>query len=179
MKRASRFMPKFEPGEAGGFVVFVLIAVITTAVALAFYKPVILGGLAGLVLLGIVWEAIERPRMEKYFSGLRESRKGLSICDFAKEFDLEVVDTWVVRAVYEQVQAALPTSQKIPIKASDDLFATLKLDEDDLDLSLMGEIAQRTGRSLDNYERNPYYGKVTTVRYLVLFFNQQAHVVAR
>ena len=47
------------------------------------------------------------------------------------------------------------------------------LDEDDLDLDLVEEIAQRTSRSLDGYESNPYYGKVTTARNLVLFFNYQ------
>jgi hypothetical protein len=54
----------------------------------------------------------------------------------------------------------------------------LKLDEDDLDLDLIEEIAQRTGRSMENFESNPYYGKVTTARDLVLFFNHQAGVTA-
>ncbi|MEM7018209.1 MAG: hypothetical protein AAF512_12820, partial [Pseudomonadota bacterium] len=62
----------------------------------------------------------------------------------------------------------------VPIKASDNLFETLKFDADDLDLDLVEEIAQRTGRSLEDGESNPYYGKVTTVGNLVLFFNHQA-----
>jgi hypothetical protein len=47
------------------------------------------------------------------------------------------------------------------------------LDEDDLSLDLLEEISQRTGRSLEGFETNPYYGKITTVRDLVLFFNHQ------
>lgn len=103
-----------------------------------------------------------------------ENRDGISICEFAKEFDPKVVDTWIIQAVYEQLQAALPTKQNVPIKSSDNLFDTLMLDEDDLDLDLVEEIAQRTGRSLEGYRSNPYYGKVTTVKNLVLFFNHQA-----
>ena len=49
----------------------------------------------------------------------------------------------------------------------------LLIDDEDLDLDLVEEISERTGISLDNYEQNPYYGKVNTVRNLVLFFNQQ------
>ncbi|EDX89816.1 hypothetical protein ADG881_1918 [Alcanivorax sp. DG881] len=52
------------------------------------------------------------------------------------------------------------------------------LDQDDLDLDLVEEIAQRTSRSFDGYESNPYYGKVTTARNLVLFFNHQARASA-
>ncbi|WP_444896217.1 hypothetical protein [Microbulbifer sp. SSSA005] len=76
--------------------------------------------------------------------------------------------------MYEQLQAALPTKQLVPIQTSDDFFKTLKLDEDDLYLDLIEEIAQRTGRTLEDYQSNPYFGKVTTVRNLVLFFNHQA-----
>ena len=83
------------------------------------------------------------------------------------------MDAWIIRAVYEQLQAALPTKQRVPIKASDSLFDTLMLDEDDLDLDLAEQIAQRTGRSLESCKNNPYYGKVTTAHNLVLFFNHQ------
>lgn len=60
-----------------------------------------------------------------------------------------------------------------PIKADDNLFDDLLLDADDLDLDLVELISKRTGRTLDGYKNNPYYGKVTTVRNLVLFFNAQ------
>lgn len=134
--------------------------------------------LAGIILLVVVWSKFDQPKIEKHFSDLREERIDLSICEFAREFDSKTVDTWIIRAVYEQVQAALPTKQVFPIRASDSLFDTLMLDEDDLDLDLSEEIAQRTGRSLEDYESNPYYGKVTTVRNLVLFFNHQARANA-
>ena len=175
MKLASRFMPKYEPEEVDKPALTILVGV---AITIAIFKPVFLVVVAGIALLMFVWSKLEQPKIEKYFGSLCRDRAGLSICEFAREFDPNVVDTWVIRATYEQLQLALPTSHKVPIKASDNLFDTLKLDEDDLDLDLMEEIAQRTGRSLENFYSNPYYGKVTTARSLVLFFNNQVCVNA-
>ena len=171
MKQASRFMPKYEPRKAS---ISARVAFIAILLAVVLYEPWYLAVIAGIALLVVVWSAIDQPKVERYFIGLCKERDGLSICEFAKEFDPKVVDTWIIRAVYEQLQAALPTKQQVPIKASDTLFEILMLDEDDLDLDLVEEIAQRTGRGLEGYENNPYYGKVTTVRNLVLFFNHQA-----
>ena len=175
MKQASRFMPKYEPKAANKPA---LIGLLLLTAAIVIYQPVFLAIIAGIALLAFVWNKFEEPKIEKYFAELCEERKGLSICDFAREFDPRVVDTWIIRAVYEQLQAALATKQKLPIKASDNLFDTLKLDKDDFDLDLVEEIAQRTGRSMEKFESNPYYGKVTTARNLVLFFNHQACVNA-
>uniref|UniRef100_Q0HR72 Uncharacterized protein n=1 Tax=Shewanella sp. (strain MR-7) TaxID=60481 RepID=Q0HR72_SHESR len=175
MKKASRFMPKYEPKKASKPVLIVFFAI---AVAIVIYQPWYLLVIAGIALLVIVWSAIDQPKVERHFHNLCKERNGLSICEFASEFDPKVVDTWIIRAVYEQLQAALPTKENVPIKASDCLFNTLMLDEDDLDLDLVEEIAQRTSRSLEGYESNPYYGKVTTARNLVLFFNHQARASA-
>lgn len=128
---------------------------------------------AGIAILAFVWSYFEQPKIDTYFAKLCEDRKGFSICNFAREFDAHEVDTWIIRATYEEVQRAICSDQVVPLKASDHLFHTLKLDEDDLDLDLVEIIAQRTGRSLGEYEENPFYGKVTTVRNLVLFINCQ------
>ena len=170
MKLASRFMPMYEPKKANKLALFCLISLV---IAILIYKPIYIAFVAVIALLVITWSKFEQPKIDKYFEKLCEERRGLSICEFAKEFDDRTVDTWIIRATYEQIQAALPTKHIVPIKASDNLFDELKLDEDDLDLNLVEEIAQRTGRSLKNYENNPYYGKVTTARNLVLFFNHQ------
>lgn len=172
MKQASRFMPKYEPKKASKSALVVFSAI---AAAIVIYQPWYLLVIAGIALLAIVWSVIEQPKLERHFQKLCEERSGLSICEFAREFDPKVVDTWIIRAVYEQLQTALPTKQNVPIKASDSLLGALMLNEDDLDLDLAEEIAQRTGRSIEGCESNPYYGKVTTVRNLVLFFNHQAH----
>lgn len=168
-------MPKYEPKAVNKPA---LIGLLLLAATIVIYQPIFLAIVAGITLLALAWNKFEEPKIEKYFAKLREERKELSICDFARGFYSRAVDTWVIRAVYEQLQTALETKQKLPIKASDNLFETLKLDEDDLDLDLVEEIAQRTGRSIENFESNPYYGKVTTARNLVLFFNHQACVKA-
>ncbi|WP_196139626.1 hypothetical protein [Aliikangiella sp. G2MR2-5] len=171
MKKASRFMPEYNAKKANKPALLVLSAVV---LVVFIYQPVFLLIPLGVAVLVMLCVAIEQPGIEKYFQNLCEDRKGLSICDFSREFDPKVVDTWIIRAVYEQLQVALPTKQKVPIRASDSLFDTLKLDEDDIELDLVEEVAQRTGRSLSEYKNNPYYGKVTTVQNLVLFFNHQA-----
>lgn len=175
MKQASRFMPKYVPKKTSRPVIIAFFAIV---VAIAIYQPWCLPAISGIALLVIVWGAIGQSEVERHFQVLCRERSGLSICEFARDFDLKVVDTWIIRAVYEQLQAALPTKINVPIKASDGLFDTLMLDEDDIDLDLVDEIAQRTSRSLAGYESNPYYGKVTTVRNLVLFFNHQARASA-
>ncbi len=164
-------MPKHKPKKASKAA---LIAFFAIALVIVIYQPWYLLMITGVALIVLIWCAIDQQKVERHFHKLCDDRSGLSICEFAREFDPKVVDTWIIRAVYEQLQAALPTKQNVPIKASDGIFETLMLDEDDLDLDLVAEIAQRTSRSLEGYESNPYYGKVTTVRNLVLFFNHQA-----
>ena len=101
---------------------------------------------------------------------MAEERKELSICEFSRSFDTKKIDTWVLRAVYEQLQNYVP---KIPIKADDLLFELLEIDEEDLEFGLIEEIAQRTGRSIENTESNKFYGNVKTVNDLVNFINEQ------
>lgn len=178
MKQASKFMPKYVPKKVSKLaqlafftisVVFIL-AIFTAVV----YHPIPTLAMAGLIAIVTGYSVkTEHAKIEKHFQQLYKEREGLSICEFAREFDAKVIDTWIIRAVYEELQDMLLTEQKIPIKASDNLFDTLMLDEEDIDLDLVEVIAQRTGRSLENNEINPYYGKVTTARNLVLFFNHQ------
>ncbi|WP_308366979.1 MULTISPECIES: hypothetical protein [unclassified Microbulbifer] len=170
MKLASRFMPPYKPKKMNKIGLFGFLVVV---VAIVIYQPIYLAAILGVALLIVVWSKFEQPKIDRYFQSLGKERIGISICEFSREFDTRSVDTWAIRATYEQLQAALPTTHKIPIKASDNLIETLKLDEDDLDLDLVEEIAQRTRRSLKNFEANPYYGKVTTAKNLVLLFNHQ------
>lgn len=165
-------MPKYKPGKASKAAILIFVAI---GLAIVIYQPWYLAAIAAIAVLLVISSVIYQSKVERHFNELCRERNGLSICEFAREFDAKAVDTWIIRAVYEQLQAALPTKQNVPIKASDTLFDVLMLDEDDLELDLVEEIAQRTGRSLQGSVNNPYYGKVTTARNLVLFFNYQAH----
>ena len=109
-----------------------------------------------------------------HFNEILKQRENDSICTFSKSFNSKEIDTWIIRAVYEQLQEyMLFVKPNFPLKADDHLFNDLWIHDEDLDMDLVEEISQRTGISLDNYKNNPYYGKVTTVRNLVLFFNNQ------
>ena len=79
-----------------------------------------------------------------------------------------------MRAVYEELQACLAHHRgRFPLRVTDRLGVDLQIDGDELDLSLVQDIAQRTGRDLSSTHSNPFFGKVTTVGDLVNFFNAQ------
>ncbi|TQV78001.1 hypothetical protein FKG95_20495 [Denitrobaculum tricleocarpae] len=102
-----------------------------------------------------------------------ERRRGESICSFARSFDCRVIDSWIVRAVYEEF------SDSFPVRAEDSFRDDLRTDEEDLEDSIEA-IAQRIGRSLDNTEANLLWGRLenATACDLVLFLNAQPRLSA-
>lgn len=164
-------MPEFKPRKGNPYAIAILLLVTITSI---YFVPEIFLGFICIFLLIVCLSYFEQPKIDRHFDELLKDRKELSIGDFAKEFDCKEVDTWVIRAVYEQVQAYVVSNKHIAIKSSDKLKEDLHIDDEDLDLDLVEEISQRSGRTLEGYESNPYYGKVKTVKDLVLFFNNQA-----
>ncbi|MES2899557.1 MAG: hypothetical protein V4723_07500 [Pseudomonadota bacterium] len=76
--------------------------------------------------------------------------------------------------MYEQLQESLAYAHPaFPVRASDNLKAELRLDDEDLDMDLAAQVEQRTGISLDCSETNPHYGKINTVKDVVMFFQAQ------
>jgi len=103
---------------------------------------------------------------------IAEARRDYSICDFARSFDYRVIDTWVIRATFEEL------SHSYPVRPEDNLADDLGVVEEDLD-SCFEDIAKRIGRSIegDDIEANPLYDKeVETVRDLVMFLQHQPKV---
>ena len=170
MNIPSRLMPKYIPQKPNKFGILFFVILFAAS---AFYSPIILVFSIVLIFSAVTCSYFEGPKIDRYFSELRKSRDSLSLCDFAREFDRTSVDPWIIRATYEQVQDYLGSDRLIPIISSDKLEEDLLIDEEDLSLDLVEEIAERTGRSLDNSESNPYAGKVVTVSDLVHFFNNQ------
>jgi hypothetical protein len=80
--------------------------------------------------------------------------------------DYRPPDTKVIRAVYERLQSDF--GSWLPIRASDELEGTFQLHPQELE-DLITDIANHCGRSLEALERNPYYGKLTTVSELIEF----------
>jgi hypothetical protein len=170
----SRQMPQFVRKPLGVFGWVTLAALSLALVYLLLSKPAEVLGAFLLVLLLYGWAQLELKKERLKLQRLAEEREGQSICEFARDFDFRQVDTWVIRAVYENLQAQLEhVCPAFPIRAHDRLKEDLRLDPDDIDLDLLEEVEQRTKRSLTNVQANPYYGRVETVNDLVLFFQAQ------
>lgn len=175
MKPASRHMPRIKHPSAtlaSRWLGYLLVAGLAGGFLWALWAhPAVVGALGALAMGG---EAVYRAREKKHFARLLQTRSEESICHFARSIDCRDVDTWVVRAVYEELQTCLAHHRaQFPVRMTDRLRKDLQIDGDELDLSLVPDIAQRTGRDLSSTQANPFFGKVTTVGDLVNFFNAQ------
>jgi hypothetical protein len=171
---ASRHMPKFTRrplGLAGWLLIVCLFAVVVYLAVMRVQALLLV--LSGFAML--FWFARQQSQREaRKLKGLASQRVGQTICEFVRDFDARALDTWVIRAVYEQLQGQLQhVHPSFPVRADDRLKEDLMLDDDDLNMDLAHEIEIRTGRSIDNSASNPSFGKVLTVRDLVHFFQNQ------
>jgi hypothetical protein len=134
------------------------------AVYLCISHPMLM--LAIPMIIPVMWvlNAGERRRQRR----IAIERQDESICSFARSFDCRATDTWIIRAVFEEVSIFV----QFPLRADDRLEADLKIDPEDIE-DIVEAIAQRTGRPLEDCEANPLHGKVTTVRELVEYFVNQ------
>jgi len=104
---------------------------------------------------------------------LAQERQGDSICSFARSLDYRRQDTTVIRAVHETLQEHLKNAcPAFPIRPSDDVDQVYRIDLEDYE-DMVVDIADRTGRSLEDYERNPYYRQISTVSGLINFLCAQ------
>ena len=133
---------------------------------------------SGLLILGafaaIIWigTALNSRRVRR----LAESRGSESICDFARFFDRRTTDTWIIRAVYEELANYLEIDgRSTPVRPSDKWDKDLNIDSEDL-AELVACMAFRAQRSLDGAEQNPLWGKVYTVADIVVFLESQPKI---
>lgn len=171
MRVSSRRMPKAIERKAGPFRWLFICVIAGALLYLALSYRSITAMLFGITAISAI---VGRSRIRQ-MRGLAATRAGEGICEFARAFNTRVTDPWVIRAVYEEVQACL--SSELPLRASDRLEKDLHIDPDDLDMDIAVRVAERTGRSLSRPEGNPYYGRVNTVQDLVNYFNSQPHSV--
>lgn len=153
------------------------LAGIASAAALVYFvyaaSTPVLALAAGAFSLLWLWSAYTERRETRRLQALANARAGETLCHFARSFDTRNTDTWVIRAVHQELQLLLAPCVAFPIRASDVLLGELGIDSDDLE-DLIVDVADRTGRSLDRAEHNPLFGKVRTVRDLVSFVDAQA-----
>lgn len=173
-KTASRFMPPVAvhpPLRWSARCVLVVTAVAFMAV-FRTHPVAVSGSLLALGSLVAVMSRREALRLAR----MAQSRAGESICQFSRSIDCRRVDTWVVRAVYEELQRSLSVAVAVPLRVTDHLQRDLRLDADDLD-DLVVDMAQRSRRSLVDTSANPLFGKVTTVGDLVEFLQVQPRLL--
>jgi hypothetical protein len=174
MRVASRHMPKFVPRPLGATGRLVLAVLLAGVVYVAVAEPKVFLLFSG-VLASLFWYAsLQSKRRERKLRALASEREGQTICEFARDFDTRAVDTWIIRAVYEQLQGQLKhVHPAFPVRADDRLMEDLLLDDEALDMEVVQEVEARTGRLVDDSASNPYFGRVRTVRDFVLFFQAQ------
>ena len=176
MRRSSRRVPLALPQQEAGrwkaAAGWIAAAVILGGACVVLVQHPVAVGVAALVLAVVGVHVTKREKVR-----LREllgTRCGESICEFARSFDAREIDPLIIRSVYEQLQDELSCyCAAFPIRASDRLTEDLGIDVDDLDMSVAPGVANRSGRSLEGVETNPFYGRVKTASDLVYFFNLQ------
>jgi hypothetical protein len=170
MHKYSREMPPAPDQHCGIVGWAILLALAGGLLYLLYLFPTIV-----LSILGVfaVLGSISANNRRRHLGRLAAGRQGESTCTFARSFDYRNMDMWILRAVYEELQSWCKIgSQDFPLRATDrldDLRVDLEIFED----SSLEKIAHRTGRSLDNTDQNPLFGKIVTVNDLVMFFSYQ------
>jgi len=128
----------------------------------------ILAGIAAVVtIVALLWHKKLIKRLN--------SREDVNICTFARSFDCRNVNTWIIRATYEEIQRYLDPKTLPPIKASDRLWEDLHIEADDAEF-IAAAIAKRIGYDLKDTKSNPHYDRVKTVEDLVLFLTNQPRI---
>jgi hypothetical protein len=171
MKKPSRFVPRVEqrPVSATGWTV---LAVFGASVLFVIWQYPFAS--VAFIALVVGWSIVSNRNDRAHLQSLAATRSGESICHFAREVDCRVVDTWIVRAAYEEIQEHLSgLLPNFPVRGSDRLIEDLRIDPDDLDEVLAIDMAERSRRDLAEAEQNPYFGKVRTVRDLMMFLQAQ------
>ena len=167
---ASRFMPPVAVRPPLRWPARCFLAVMAVAFMAVFWThSVAVGG--SLLALGSLVAVLSRCEALR-LARMTQGRAGESICQFARSIDCRRVDSWVVRAVYEELQRSLSAAVVVPLRVTDNLQRDLRLDPDDLD-DLVVDMAQRARRSLADTSANPLFGKVTSVGDLVEFLQAQ------
>lgn len=179
MKTPSRLMPPYIPEHAHwwkkalaycvlGLLIYVLLSAIIR-------HPWVLAIVAALAITTVY----SNKRHKQELRDRADERVNEGICTFARSFDRDQVDTWVIRAVHDELQQHVKfPGGTYPLRASDKLEKDLKIDPDDIE-DLLPVLAQRTGRSLEHTEKNPFSGKISTAGDIVLFINAQPNLFMR
>ncbi|RII24945.1 MAG: hypothetical protein CXR30_19450 [Geobacter sp.] len=178
MKTPSRLMPLYLPEQVSWWKKAVAYCVLALLVCILLSVIINHPWVLAIVVALAVTTVYSNKRHNQKLREMADERSNEGICSFARSFERNQVDTWILRAVHEELQHYMKFPEgTCPLRASDRLEKDLKIDPDDIE-DLIPIVAQRTGRSLEHTERNPFFGKIETVGDFVLFINNQPRVNA-
>lgn len=170
MPKFSRWMPPAPERRASPASWALLAALSGSVLAAVLLSPVARVAVAGVAVCMLLAALVgrQRPRARPH------RRVGEDIGTFARALDRReaTFDPWVVRAVWDALQAELRTSGvELPLRPGDRLVADLGLDSDDLAFDVLPAVAARTGRSdaWEHVRANPMRDRVDTVADLIRF----------
>ena len=173
----SRYMPTYEEisTQKSQWIAYSFLILSTGSIGyLIWYEPW-LGFFIVLAIFAVHILSLISPdsEYELNIEKLAKQRKNEDIGTFTRSLDYRNIDTWIIRSTYEEISHELGFRNKsLPIRISDDLEKDLELDDEDL-FYIYNRIVARVGISNKETEKNPYYGKVETVKDLILFLNAQ------
>ncbi len=170
MSNFSRNIPKYLEEPATVFQKIALLLLLVAFLSLLYFYPFFL---LLIIFLGI-WTLAYNHKEVKRLSRIANTRSGESICSFTRALNFRQVDTWIIRATWEELQDYVThkSLNEFPIRPTDKVVDDFKIDPEEI-VDIVERIAQRTRRSLEETDKNPYFGKIETVGDLVLFVNNQ------
>ena len=122
------------------------------------------------VVLIVAESYIDHRRMAK----IATERGKPDICKFTRDFDYRVIDTKIIREVWNETQLNLGKflGEKFPVLSEDDFEKTYRMDDEGIDY-MYWDICDRLGITTENVEVNPFYERVNSVKDLVLLIHHQ------
>ena len=169
MRKPSRTMPATPSTPMTSYGVLILSFVALIILWFVCLAPMILIPIGVVALALVAFSIANRDRVTR----LANEREGESICSFARSFERRSVDTWIIRAVFEELQPYCRSGRRtFALRGTDRLGEDLLIDEDEWG-DLACDIAQRVGRSTEDWVKNPLFGSVETVSDLVAFLGHQ------
>jgi len=175
MSNFSRNIQKYEEKPATVSQKVALFLVIVAALTVLYFYPIFLL----LFLLYGILTIVYSYKHAKQLSRISNNRSSESICSFTRALNFRHIDTWIIRATWEELQFYVThkTLSEFPIRPTDKLEGDFRIDPEELE-DIAERIVQRTRRSLEETDKNPYFGKIETVGDLILFVNNQPNKFA-
>lgn len=155
--------------------VYAIVMTLSFIFVIFLLKSLILAAIVAIVSIPFTYLVSIDADRQLWFRSQSEIREGETICDFVRSIDYRNIDTHVIRAVYELLEPyyIYDKDKILPARADDSLWKDIKIDPDDIDMDLFYELLNVTGRVVDGMKKNPYYGKINTVKDLIMLINLQ------